>query len=41
MDELVDVGSKIRRATESLHALAYFVPQTEEHLPAAGCRPGR
>ncbi len=42
MTELpADIGSKIRRATESLHALVYFVPETEQHLTAAGLRPGR
>jgi hypothetical protein len=36
-----DIGSRIRRATESLHSLVYFAPETEQHLTDAGLRPGR
>ena len=29
------------RATEPLHAMVYFAPETEAHLTAVGLRPGR
>lgn len=42
MTELpADIGSKIRRATESLHSMVYFAPEAEEQFTAAGLRPGR
>jgi len=36
-----DIGARIRRATESIHALIYFVPEAQQHLTGAGLRPGR
>lgn len=42
MDTLpADIGSTIRTATEPLHSLVYFAPETEQRLTAAGLRPGR
>jgi len=35
------VAARAHRATEPLHAMVYFAPETEAHLTAAGLRPGR
>ncbi|SDC56958.1 hypothetical protein SAMN05660690_1945 [Geodermatophilus telluris] len=35
------VAGRAHRAVEPLHNHVYFVPETEEHLTAAGLRPGR
>src|SRR3954462_15786662 len=33
--------ARAHRAVELLHSHVYFAPETEEHLTAAGLRPGR
>jgi hypothetical protein len=35
------LAGRAHRATETLHALIYFVPEAEEELVATGLRPGR
>jgi hypothetical protein len=35
------LAGRAHRATETLHALVYFVPEAEEELTAVGLRPGR
>jgi len=35
------LAGRVHRATETLHALIYFVPEAEEELTAVGLRPGR
>lgn len=34
-------SGRIARGLEPLHAMAYFAPETEEHLTGAGLKPGR
>jgi hypothetical protein len=36
-----NASGRLARSLEPLHAMAYFAPETEEHLTAAGLRPGR
>lgn len=36
-----ELASRGHRALDALHALTYFVPETEQQLTAAGLRPGR
>jgi len=42
---VIDVDPKdagrIARGLEPLHGMVYFVPETEQHLTAAGLKPGR
>ena len=34
-------AAKLQRSLDVVHSMTYFVPETEEHLVAAGLRPGR
>jgi hypothetical protein len=34
-------AAKLQRSIDVVHSMTYFVPETEEHLVAAGLRPGR
>lgn len=40
-DEARALAYRCHRATNSLHSLIYFAPETDERLTAAGLRPGR
>jgi hypothetical protein len=39
--EAARIAFRVHRVTEPLHSMSYFAPETEEHLVAAGLRPGR
>ncbi|WP_326568539.1 hypothetical protein VSH64_43420 [Amycolatopsis rhabdoformis] len=41
MGEAADVAKKFKGTFDTLHSLIYFVPEADEHLAAAGLRPGR
>jgi hypothetical protein len=40
-DFAIALSGRAHRATETLHALVYFVPEAEQELTAVGLRPGR
>lgn len=37
----VEIGQRFKKSFDPLHALVYFVPETEQALTGAGLRPGR
>jgi hypothetical protein len=41
MGEATDVAKQFKGTFDTLHSLVYFVPEMEQHLTAAGLRPGR
>ncbi|MEV4602243.1 hypothetical protein AB0K15_33220 [Amycolatopsis sp. NPDC049253] len=41
MGEAAEAAKKFKGTFDTLHSLIYFVPEAEEHLTAAGLRPGR
>ncbi|QRP44985.1 hypothetical protein [Amycolatopsis sp. FDAARGOS 1241] len=41
MGEAADAAKKFKGTFDTLHSLIYFVPEAEQHLTAAGLRPGR
>jgi hypothetical protein len=39
--EVARIAFRVHRVLDPLHSMSYFAPETEEHLVAAGLRPGR
>ncbi|MDT8909337.1 SCO6745 family protein [Amycolatopsis sp. PS_44_ISF1] len=41
MGEATDIAKQFKGTFDTLHALVYFVPETDQYLSAVGLRPGR